>query len=110
MVRQNYGPNIEQEKLTITCMISLYCKKKHGQFEKQLCVTCEDLKRYAIARLILCRYGEQKSTCEKCLTHCYRKDYKEKIKNVMRFSGPRMILYHPQMALKHLYKNIFHHN
>ncbi len=27
---------------------------------------------------------------------------KEKIKTVMRFSGPRMLIYHPIMAIRHL--------
>lgn len=108
MVRHNNGPNIEQEKVTINCMIDLYCTKKHGQPKNQLCQECEDLKTYAMARLMYCRYGEQKSTCEKCPTHCYRKDYKQKIKQVMRFAGPRMMLYHPIMALRHLYKNLKH--
>jgi hypothetical protein len=27
---------------------------------------------------------------------------KEKIREVMRFSGPRMIFYHPVMAIRHL--------
>lgn len=106
MVRHNNGPNIAQEKVTISCMIDLYCTKKHGHAKHQLCQECEDLKIYAMARLTYCRYGEQKTTCEKCPIHCYRKDYKQKIKQVMRFAGPRMMLYHPIMALRHLYKNL----
>jgi hypothetical protein len=27
---------------------------------------------------------------------------REKIKEIMRFSGPRMIFYHPIMAIRHL--------
>lgn len=27
---------------------------------------------------------------------------KEKIRNVMRYSGPRMILHHPIMAIRHV--------
>ncbi|MGA3290750.1 MAG: nitrous oxide-stimulated promoter family protein [Candidatus Bathyarchaeia archaeon] len=43
----------------------------------------------------------EKSTCGKCLIHCYRPDMKEKVKKVMRYSGPRMLLSHPNLALRH---------
>ena len=31
--------------------------------------------------------------------------YERKIKTVMRFSGPRMLFYHPIMAIRHLIGN-----
>ena len=104
MVKNNTGPIVTKEKLMVGYMIDIYCHKKHST-HKQLCSECEDLKQYALARLTFCCYGENKTTCEKCPTHCYRKDYKEKIKQVMRFSGPRMLWHHPILALLHLYKN-----
>lgn len=110
MVKQNYGLNISHEKIAISYMIAIYCRKKHSSAKGQLCDECEELKKYAISKLTFCRYGEQKPTCEKCPTHCYHKKYKQQIKNVMRFSGPRMILYHPIIAIRHLYKNHCHHN
>lgn len=107
MVANNTGPKIQQEKATIKVMIHLYCHKKHHTEKHQLCNECDDLLQYAMRRLILCRFGENKTTCEKCPKHCYRKDYQQKIKQVMRFSGPRMLIYHPIMAVKHLHKNLF---
>lgn len=106
MVANNIGPKIEQEKLTVRTMITLYCHKKHHSQGNQLCSECNELLLYAMQRLTLCRFGEDKTTCEHCPRHCYRRDYQQKIKQVMRFSGPRMIIYHPIMALKHLYKNL----
>jgi hypothetical protein len=53
-------------------------------------------------RLDQCRYGKDKGFCNKCSTHCYNKANQKKIRKVMAFSGPRMILYHPIMAIKHL--------
>lgn len=110
MVRHNNGPIITLEKRTVSFMIGLYCQKKHSMPNGVLCDECSDLKHYALQRLTTCRYGEQKSTCERCLKHCYRKDYQQKIKQVMRFSGPRMLLYHPFLAINHLYKNIKQRN
>lgn len=113
MVRNNSGTKILQEKKTLQLMIALYCHKKHQTRAsglpadaKALCAACRDLEAYALARLTYCRYGEQKSTCEKCPTHCYRKDYKAQIKQVMRFAGPRMLLYHPLLAIGHLIRNL----
>ena len=34
--------------------------------------------------------------------HCYQTEMREKIRQVMRFSGPRMLLYHPALALWHV--------
>ncbi|MDY5655574.1 MAG: nitrous oxide-stimulated promoter family protein, partial [Prevotella sp.] len=49
-----------------------------------------------------CRYGEHKPTCKQCPIHCYRPEMKEKIRGIMRWAGPRMILYHPIAAIRHL--------
>lgn len=81
-------------------MIELYCRKNHGV--RTLCAECEELSSYCDARLDHCRFGEKKPTCKKCPVHCYKPDMREKIRQVMRFSGPRMIIYHPLSAIKHL--------
>lgn len=91
---------IEREKRTVSLMIRLYCHKKEGN--KELCEECKALEEYAHRRLSACRYGEQKTSCKKCPKHCYRKDMRERIREVMRFSGPRMILTHPVEAIRHL--------
>ena len=91
---------IKEEKLVVEQMICLYCQKHEGHAE--LCPSCRELLDYAHSRLDRCRYGENKHTCKKCPTHCYRPKMNEKIKMVMRWSGPRMILYHPFAAIKHL--------
>ena len=91
---------IEREKYTVSLMIRLFCRKKEGN--KTLCSDCRELEEYAHKRLSACKYGEQKTSCKKCPTHCYRKDMRERIRQVMRFAGPRMILYHPLEAIKHL--------
>ncbi len=49
-----------------------------------------------------CLFGEDKPVCTVCPVHCYTRKYREKIKTIMRYSGPRMILHHPLMAIDHL--------
>ena len=34
--------------------------------------------------------------------HCYQPEMREKIRQVMRFAGSRMLLYHPALALWHV--------
>ena len=68
----------EKEKQTVQFMIALYCYKKH------------------------CPHMETKTFCSKCKTHCYAPEMKEKIRDVMKFSGPRMLLYNPVLAMKHM--------
>jgi len=94
------GPRISREKTTITHMIEIYCRQKHHS--KELCESCQELLHYAYKRLSHCRFGEQKTTCSKCPIHCYKPDMRTKVKDVMRYSGPRMLLYHPVSALRHM--------
>jgi len=91
---------IANEKLTVSRMISLYCRKKEKQVE--LCDDCQALKEYALKRLDKCHFGESKPACKKCPIHCYSPAQREKIRAVMRYSGPRLFLYDPMAAIKHL--------
>lgn len=96
----NDGPKIQREKEIVTKMIRIYCKKKHHQ--KVLCEECQDLNEYARTRLSLCQFGEEKTACSKCPIHCYKPDYRQRIKDIMRFSGPWMLLYHPIESIRHI--------
>ena len=91
----------EREKRTVALMIRLYCNKKHGT-KKNLCPGCEALLQYAMQRSEKCPFMETKTFCSNCRVHCYKPEMREKIREVMRFSGPRMILHHPVMAVRHV--------
>lgn len=97
--------NIEYEKRVVEQMIRLYCRKKHR--EVVLCQKCELLKTYTYAfqRLTKCPFGNDKTACKRCKVHCYNKEMRERISYVMRFSGPRMLLYYPKDFLIHIIKN-----
>lgn len=96
----NSGPVVKKEMGMVKKMIGLYCRKKHHGNE--LCGECRDLKDYALKRLSYCRFGEGKTACSNCPVHCYKPVYRQKIKEVMRYAGPWMILYHPVYSIKHL--------
>lgn len=91
----------EREKRTVALMIQLYCRKKHGT-KKTLCHESEVLLQYAMRRSDKCPFMETKTFCSNCPVHCYKPAMREKIREVMRFSGPRMIFYHPIMAVRHV--------
>ncbi len=83
-------------------MVKLYCQKKHGTSD-ELCPHCQDFLDYALNRLSRCPYQEKKPVCAQCKTHCYKPFYKEEARKIMRFAGPRLLLTHPILVLKHLY-------
>ena len=89
-----------RKKETVSLMIRLYCRKKHGG--KTLCPDCAALDAYARQRSDKCPFMETKTFCSNCKVHCYKNDMREKIREVMRFSGPRMIFHHPIMAIRHV--------
>ncbi len=85
-------------------MIHIYCRSRH-KHKEILCADCLELENYAHERLERCPFGEDKPSCKKCTVHCYKPAYKETVKEVMRFSGPRMLFYRPVAAIRHLWKN-----
>lgn len=91
----------EREKKTVALMIRLYCNKKHGT-KGALCPECRELSEYAALRSDKCPFMESKTFCSNCKVHCYKPEMREKIRTVMRFSGPRMLFHHPIMAVRHV--------
>lgn len=93
-------PRITRENRTAEEMIKLYCREHHHS--DRLCPECSELDNYSRKRLERCPFQEGKTTCAKCPVHCYTPAMREKIRTVMRYSGPRMIYHHPVLVLLHL--------
>ena len=91
----------EREKRMVSQMIALYCRKKH-RTRGGLCPQCAALDAYAKMRPDKCPFMETKTFCSNCRIHCYKPDMRAKIREVMRFAGPRMILHHPVAAIRHV--------
>ena len=91
----------EREKQMVTQMIALYCRRNHHT-RGALCPACAALADYARSRSEHCPFMETKTFCANCRVHCYKPDMREKIRAVMRFSGPRMIFHHPVAAVWHV--------
>lgn len=97
---------MERELQTVRVMIDLYCRHFHGGRDA-LCSECRALTDYVRKRLERCPFSENKPRCSQCSVHCYRPDMRERIKEVMRYAGPRMIYRHPILTVRHyLKKNV----
>ncbi|MDO4290430.1 MAG: nitrous oxide-stimulated promoter family protein [Eggerthellaceae bacterium] len=100
----------EREMRTISQMVALFCAANHASDARverahcgeRVCSECARLDAYAVMRTRRCRKMDAKISCEKCENHCYRSDERERIRAVMRFSGPRMLTKHPVAAVRHL--------
>jgi len=88
----------------------IYCREHHQQHSEDqthaeqcprnalggrggktpLCADCQDLLDYALARRKKCPL-DPKPTCKLCPVHCYRDPYRQRIREVMRFSGMWMV-------------------
>ncbi|MBI4180843.1 MAG: nitrous oxide-stimulated promoter family protein [Chloroflexi bacterium] len=99
--------NIKKEKdiKTLSDFIFIFCRENHpgetksifpikdgrllkvlGNESPVLCSDCQKLLSHGIAKLLLCSL-DPKPMCKKCETHCYAPGYREKIREVMKFSG-----------------------
>ena len=101
--------NLEEKRTRETVMvgemIALYCRKNHHT-KDGLCPDCAALAAYAAARSAHCPFMAEKTFCSNCKVHCYKPEMRERIRAVMRFSGPRMLFVHPVMAVRHMAETI----
>ncbi len=91
------------ERQTIRAMVQMYCQgQRHSCVAGGCCGSCVDLLNYAYERLERCVFQECKPVCSQCPIQCYRPEQRVQITAVMRYSGPRMLLRHPLIAIRHL--------
>jgi hypothetical protein len=104
------GKTSEKEKddiQTLMKFVGIFCRENHSgekppfsfkildikDIEKKeipLCPDCTRLLTYGLTMRMKCPH-DPKPMCKKCETQCYHGDYKEKIREVMKFSGLYMI-------------------
>ena len=92
---------LARERHTMATMVELYCHARHEHPQSALCGDCQEFLDYADRRLEKCPYGEDKPTCANCPIHCYKPGPRARAKMIMRYSGPRMLLHHPYLAIAH---------
>lgn len=102
--------NVDMDIKVLSIFIQVYCEKRHGLEEKSpwepseclselgmlpapyLCKECIDLMDYSANRRRLCPL-DPKPTCRNCEIHCYQGEYRDRIREVMRFSGKHFLWY-----------------
>ena len=102
IIRMTAEEKRKAEMATVKKMLEIYCRAHHGN-NLSLCEECEALLDYARARVERCPHMETKTFCSACQTHCYAPKMREKIREAMRYSGPRMLFHAPVMALRHMF-------
>ncbi|MCX8116781.1 MAG: nitrous oxide-stimulated promoter family protein [Desulfobacterota bacterium] len=108
MVKKEGLSQREKEDIrTLMRFVEIYCRENHdGErapfsfrlydlktiHEKEifLCPDCQRLLTYGLTMRLRCPY-DPKPMCKKCQTQCYKGDYKEKIRKIMKFSGMYLI-------------------
>ena len=98
---------IRREKKTIGTMIGMYCRSRHGR-SVESCEACRSLLSYAELKIDKCFFHDSKPACNECRVHCYSRETREEIRAVMRFSGPRMMLFHPVLGGLHIVDRLRH--
>ena len=87
------------EEYEIVCeMIDLYHRTNDRFSDGEI----SDLRAYIRRELSSCIHGSSKPFCSYCKIHCCEPTMREKIRDIMKFSGPRFIFYRPGMSIKHL--------
>ena len=99
---------LKKEEQTLTAMLGIFCRGQHETGGKELCGECAQLLEYAKKKLTDCKFDDDKPACSKCLIHCYKPQMREKIRQVMRYAGPRMLKRHPILAARHIIAEMKH--
>ena len=70
--------------------VEVYCRAHHGTDDAEPCAECLDLVEYARKRLQKCPH-DPKPKCKDCATHCYNPQYRQRVREIMRFSGMHFV-------------------
>ena len=111
MTLTQLAPSAEVDKdlRTLALFINLYCGCKHGDRQRAevhlkshdvravagktivLCPECTKLITHAFVKRSHCPM-HPKPMCKHCPSHCYHPTYRAQIREVMKFSGRKMLL------------------
>lgn len=102
-------PRIARDLRVLAQFIRIYCRHKHPDAPKmqpqmrgfdfdqlrikplELCIPCGKLLAHAFVKRAHCPFNP-KPACKHCQSHCYQPSYREQIREVMRFSGRKLVL------------------
>lgn len=106
---RSWDRKLPQDLKTLARFIGVYCQCKHSTAERRpaevpgfnvnaiarqpisLCDDCSKLLKHAFVKRSHCPMNP-KPACKDCVRHCYHPTYRQQIREVMRFSGMRLLL------------------
>lgn len=112
-------PDVARDVAILVRFIGIYCDGKHGEQIRRpvhlkfcdlevllgrspvLCDACAKLLAHAIVKRSRCPH-DPKPACKHCPQHCYQPAYRQYIREVMRYSGWRMVTRGRVDLLRHL--------
>jgi hypothetical protein len=113
-------PNVAHDTRLLGDFAVIYCTGKHkgaaraplgsdgarlGVYRKVpvVCEECAELLAYAEKRRAFCP-KDPKPFCSYCDTHCYNREARDLMRDVMRYAGPRSIVHgHAIDAVRHAF-------
>jgi len=84
--------------------VEVYCRGKHSEEHKismdlpgdlgkrVICSECSLFLKYAISRRLKCPLEADKPTCKHCKIHCYGKEEREQVRQIMSYAGRRIMM------------------
>lgn len=119
-MQDSHGHNIDREFRTLARFIQVYCDDHHAAEERgpvaiktqdlstlkagvpSLCSGCGKLLAHAFVKRSRCPM-DPKPMCKKCPRHCYAPAYRQQIRQVMAYSGRKLVLSGRVDYLLHLF-------
>ncbi len=101
--------HLRRDLKTLARFIAVYCEHRHGDRPKEparlathdvegllrgpvpLCDECRKLLAHAFVKRTNCPM-DPKPACKHCPNHCYHPTYRARIREVMKFSGRKMVM------------------
>lgn len=84
--------------------VEVFCSDKHPGVERQafmlpenlgtylLCAECAGFMSYAVDRRLKCPLEAEKPSCKHCRIHCYAAPQRARIREIMAYSGRRLMM------------------
>lgn len=110
--------HLERDLRLLVRFVGLYCRHRHAEAERkrlalkgferllpekiQLCHDCSRLLGHALIKRSHCPM-DPKPQCKHCPRHCYQPVYRAQMREVMKYSGRRLVLSGRLDYLLHLF-------
>lgn len=103
-------PHVAHDIVVLGRFTQIYCDGTHGGVSREplessavdagvyrdrvpvVCEGCRELLAYAEQRRVRCT-KDPKPACKDCDSHCYRPAMRQKVRDVMRYAGPRAVFH-----------------